>query len=342
MAHTTSRTLDRVAAASTDVDVATDATTQAGQNPATEPPAVRLSGLTKSYGAVHAVRGIDLEIAAGEIVAFLGPNGAGKSTTNEMILGLVQPDRGEVSVFGADPLTAVRRGSVGAMLQGGALLQETRTRDLLNLMHGLHRHPLPLSEVIDRADVGSFLPTRTDKLSGGQAQRLRYALAIMGDPELLILDEPTVAMDVEIRRSFWESMRDFTASGRTVLFATHYLDEADQVADRIVVLARGLIVADGTGAQIKARVAGRTVSVAIDGVGPTALSRLAGVVGTECQGARVLIHTTDSDATLRALVTEFPVAHDIEIASTKLEDAFLALTSDQPRADQPCVDPNQN
>lgn len=308
----------------------------------TERLAVSLSGLTKSYGAVRAVRGIDLDIAPGEIVAFLGPNGAGKSTTNEMILGLVQPDQGQVLVFGSDPLSAVRNGSVGAMLQGGALLQETRTRDLLNLMHGLHRHPLAMSELIERADVGSFLATKTDKLSGGQAQRLRYALAIMGDPELLILDEPTVAMDVEIRRSFWASMRDFTASGRTVLFATHYLDEADQVADRIVVLARGQIVADGTGAQIKGRVAGRTVSVAADGVGPTALTRLDGVVGTEVQGARVLIHTTDSDTTLRALLSQFPQAHDIEIASTKLEDAFLALTADQPdRDEQTPADQNQ-
>lgn len=305
-------------------------------------PAVRLRGLTKSYGSVHAVRGIDLEIAPGEIVAFLGPNGAGKSTTNEMILGLVQPDQGEVSVFGADPLAAVRAGNVGAMLQGGALLQETRTSDLLNLMHGLHRHPLGMAEVIERADVGSFLATKTDKLSGGQAQRLGYALAIMGDPELLILDEPTVAMDVEIRRSFWASMRDFTASGRTVLFATHYLDEADQVADRIVVLARGQIVADGTGAQIKARVAGRTVSLATDGIDPGVVAQLPGVVGTDSQGARVLIHTTDSDATLRGLLTEFPAAHDIEIASTKLEDAFLALTADQTPADHTPVDHTQN
>jgi ABC-2 type transport system ATP-binding protein len=174
--------------------------------------AVVLTGLTKSYGDVHAVRGIDLAIAPGEIVAILGPNGAGKSTTTEMILGLARPDSGRVEVFGLDPVTAMRQGRVGAMLQGGALLQETRVSELLRLMHGLHRHPLPLTDIVERADIGSFLGTKTDKLSGGQAQRLRYALAIMGDPALLILDEPTVAMDVEIRRTFWESMERFTAA----------------------------------------------------------------------------------------------------------------------------------
>jgi ABC-2 type transport system ATP-binding protein len=291
--------------------------------------AVALTGLTKSYGNVHAVRGIDLTIAPGEIVAILGPNGAGKSTTTEMILGLTKPDSGRVEVFGLDPVTAMRQGRVGAMLQGGALLQETKVSELLRLMHGLHRHPLPLTDVVDRADIGSFLGTKTDKLSGGQAQRLRYALAIMGDPDLLILDEPTVAMDVEIRRTFWESMDTFTSGGKTVLFATHYLDEADDVADRIVVLAGGRVVADGTGAQIKSRVAGRTISIAAEGMGPTVLSRLPAVVDTRLQGARLLISTTDSDATLRALLARYPEARDIEISSAKLEDAFLALTTSE-------------
>jgi ABC-2 type transport system ATP-binding protein len=288
--------------------------------------AIVLSGLQKSFGDVRAVRGVDLTVAPGEIVAFLGPNGAGKSTTNEMILGMTRPDAGSVEVFGLDPVRALHEGRVGAMLQGGALLQECRVRELLRLVHGLHRHPLALADVIDRADLGSFLDTRTDKLSGGQAQRLRYALAIMPDPDLLILDEPTVAMDVEIRRAFWASMETFTAGGRTVLFATHYLDEADEIADRIVVLAAGRIVADGTGAQIKSQVAGRTISIDASGMPPTRLSVLPGVVDTRLAGARLLIHTTDSDGTLRALLEQYPEARDIEITSAKLEDAFLALT----------------
>ena len=239
----------------------------------TSTSALEVRGLSKSYGRVHAVRDVDLSVSAGEIVAVLGPNGAGKSTLNELILGLVSPDAGRVAVFGAEPRAAVQRGRVGAMLQGGALLYEVSVHDLLRLMHGLHPQPLPLPEVIDRADLGAFLKTKTDKLSGGQAQRLRYALAIMPDPALLILDEPTVGMDVEIRRAFWASMRDFVAGGRTVLFATHYLDEADAEADRIVVLADGRIVADGAGAEIKSRVAGRTISVAADSVDPVAVAR---------------------------------------------------------------------
>ncbi len=297
-------------------------------------PAVRLRGLTKTYGRVRAVRGVDLSIGSGEIVAVLGPNGAGKSTVNEMILGLVSPDAGSAEVFGLAPQAAVRAGRVGAMLQAGALLSDARVIDVIRLMRGLHAHPLPVDDVIARADLGDFLKTKTDKLSGGQAQRLRYALALLPDPELLILDEPTVGMDVEVRRAFWRSMRDFTAAGRTVLFATHYLEEADQVAERIVVLAQGRIVADGTGAEIRSRVAGRTISLAEDSIGgggpnPTELAGLPGVAGVERIGARLQLHSTDSDHTLRALLAAFPAARDIEVASAKLEDAFLSLTSAQ-------------
>ncbi len=293
-------------------------------------PAIVLSALSKSYQEVRAVRGLDLSIAPGEIVAMLGPNGAGKSTTNEMILGMVRPDAGRVKVFGHDPIEAVRQGRVGAMLQAGALLHDATVRDVLRLMRGLHAHPLAMDEIIERADLAGFLTTKTDKLSGGQAQRLRYALAIMPDPELLILDEPTVGMDVEIRRSFWRSMRDFTANGRTVLFATHYLDEADAVADRIVVLANGRLVADGTGAEIKARVAGRTISVDADSVSRSELDQLPGLVKISELGARLLIHASDSDAALRALLQRSPHARDVEVTSAKLEDAFLALTAAAP------------
>lgn len=289
-------------------------------------PAIELVWLTKSYRDVHAVRGVDLTIAPGEIVAMLGPNGAGKSTINELILGMIRPDTGRVRVFGRDPVQGVREGRVGAMLQAGALLHDATVHDVLRLMHGLHAHPLSLPEIVERADLGSFLPTKTDKLSGGQAQRLRYALAIMPDPELLILDEPTVGMDVEIRRAFWRSMAEFTADGRTVLFATHYLDEADAVADRIVVLAEGGIVADGTGAEIKSRVVGRTIGVAADSVSLIHLAGLPGLAKITEVGARLLIHTSDSDTALRVLLQHHPSARDIEVTSANLEDAFLALT----------------
>jgi ABC-2 type transport system ATP-binding protein len=293
------------------------------------PPAILLESVHKAYGEVRAVDGLDLALAPGEIVAVLGPNGAGKSTTTEMITGLTDPDRGRVAVFGRAPRTAVRQGLVGVMLQAGALLHEATVNDVLRMMHGLHAHPLPLAEIVERADLSTFVKTKTEKLSGGQAQRLRYALAIMADPQLLILDEPTVGMDVEIRRAFWASMREFTGGGRTVLFATHYLDEADAEANRIVVLARGRVIADGTPSMIKSRVADRTITLADRGVGLADLLTLPAVVSGERSGGRLLLRSTDSDTTLRGLIAQHPAATDIEVVSASLEDAFLTLTHDQ-------------
>lgn len=291
-------------------------------------PAVSLVDVHRRYGPVTAVDGVTLDVPVGQIVALLGPNGAGKSTVNELILGLASADRGRVEVFGDDPLAALRSGCVGAMLQGGALLAEATAQDMLKLMYGLHRHPLPLAEVIERSDCGSFLRTRTDKLSGGQAQRLRFALALLPDPELLILDEPTVAMDVDARRRFWESMREVAASGRTVLFATHYLEEADEMADRVVLLARGRVVADGTGSQIKASVGGRKVSFSTDQLDRSGWEALPGVTAAEVTGHRIQLSTTDSDACLRALLDGVPSAHDLEVSAPSLEDAFTRLTHD--------------
>ncbi|MDO5678473.1 MAG: ABC transporter ATP-binding protein, partial [Propionibacteriaceae bacterium] len=259
--------------------------------------AIQLTGLTKTYGSLTAVDRLDLDVPAGQILAMLGPNGAGKSTTTEMIIGLTQPDAGSAKVFGLEPTTAVRAGRTGAMLQNGALLADTSVLRLLKMMHGVHARPLPLAEVIDLADVSKFLKTSTAKLSGGQAQRVRFALAIMGNPQLIILDEPTVGLDVDARRRFWQVMGDLTSNGRTVVFATHYLDEADEFADRIVVLNDGRLVADGTGTEIKQRVGGRHVSFR----GPERDWRqIAAVVGVEVDGGRVTLNSSDADATLRA------------------------------------------
>ncbi len=286
-------------------------------------PAITASGLTKRYGPLTAVDALDLTVPTGQILAFLGPNGAGKSTTTEMVLGLTRPDAGSVEVFGADPVTAMRGGDVGAMLQNGTLLADTNVRSLIRLMHGLHTHPLPLDEVIERADLSPILKTSTNKLSGGQAQRVRFALAIMPDPRLLILDEPTVGMDVDARRRFWSTMDDLTLDDRTVVFATHYLGEADEFADRIVVINDGRIVADGTGAAIKAVVGGRRVSF----TGPARdYAALPGVVSVDRQGDRVLLVCSESDATLRALLTDDGV-RDVEVTAPSLEDAFLELVT---------------
>lgn len=295
--------------------------------PAADGAAVRLTALHKRFGQVHAVRGVDLLIVPGEVVAFLGPNGAGKSTTIDMLLGLTRPDAGGVQLFGSDPVTAVQAGRVGAMLQAGALLPDVTVKEIVTMFAGLHRRPMPVATAMELAGVTDIAGQKTQKLSGGQAQRVRFALALIPNPDLLVLDEPTAAMDVEVRRSFWASMREFTAAGRTVLFATHYLEEADQFADRVVVLAGGRIVADGSGAQIKATVAGRTISAVVDGAAPDELADLPGVLGTDRQATRTLLHCNDSDTALRALLSRYPQAHDIEIAAGNLEDAFLELVA---------------
>lgn len=287
----------------------------------TSSPAIQATTLTKRYGSLTAVAGIDLTIPVGQVVALLGPNGAGKSTTTEMILGLTRPDDGSLTLFGRGPAASITAGDVGALLQNGTLLADVSVGGLLRLMHGLHAHPLPLGEVIERARLADILRTNTTKLSGGQAQRVRFALAIMPSPRLLLLDEPTVGFDVDARRHFWSTMAEFAADGRTVLFATHYLDEADEFADRIVVMDAGRIVADGTGAQIKGTVAGRVVSFA----GPDAdYARLPGVATASRIGERHALRCTDSDAALRALMRDEHVSA-VEVTSPSLEDAFLNL-----------------
>ncbi len=292
-------------------------------------PAVRLADLHKSFGDIHAVRGIDLTIETGGVVAILGPNGAGKSTTIDLLLGLAGPDRGNVRLWGGDPARAVRAGRVGAMLQSGALLPDLTVRQLLSLFARLHRHPLAVGEILERADITDIAGRRTTALSGGQAQRVRFALAITPDPDLLVLDEPTTAMDVELRRAFWATMHEFADRGTTVLFATHYLEEADDFADRIVVVSGGRVIADGTGAALKAGIAGRVLTADIPDATAPDLRALPGVAGVEPHGTRMTLRCTDSDTVLRAIVDRYPRARDIEIHAASLEDAFLALTAAQ-------------
>ncbi|MGA8117885.1 MAG: ABC transporter ATP-binding protein [Actinocatenispora sp.] len=294
-------------------------------------PAVRFRSVTKSYGAVRAVTGLDLTIPRGETVALLGPNGAGKSTSINMLLGLFPPDSGDVELFGASPETASTEGRVGAMLQETQLVPRISVGELLGFVRGLYRDPMPLAELLRVANLTDLAGRRLERLSGGQAQRVRFAVAVAGQPDLLVLDEPTAAMDVESRREFWQSMRSYANGGRTVLFSTHYLEEADSSADRIVVIAGGSLVADGTPAQIKRTVAGRTVSIALDGAGTADLGTLPGVVGIEVRADRAYLTTTDSDATVLALATTTraggrPALRDLEVTSARLEDAFLALT----------------
>jgi ABC-2 type transport system ATP-binding protein len=291
--------------------------------------AVMLAGLRKHYGQLRAVDGVDLLIAPGEVVALLGPNGAGKSTTVDMLLGLTTPDAGTVTVFGASPHEAVRRGRIGAMLQGGALLDDATVGETVGMVASLHRAPLPVAEALRRTGIADLAARRCGKLSGGQKQRVRFAVALVSDPDLLVLDEPTAAMDVGGRREFWRSMHNFTESGRTVLFATHYLEEAENYADRVVLMRAGHVVADGSVAEVTSLVAGRVIRAAVPGVTDRAVRALPAVSEVEVRGAQVSISTRDSDTTLRTLLAMYPQARDIEVTAVGLEGAFLSLTADQ-------------
>jgi ABC-2 type transport system ATP-binding protein len=288
---------------------------------------VELRGLFKSYGTIEAVRGVDVSVARGETVALLGPNGAGKSTTIDMMLGLARPDRGSVSVFGREPSAAIAAGAVGAMLQTGSLLRDLSVRELLTMMASLYPSPMPVQEALTLTGAEDFAEQRTQKLSGGQTQRVRFAVALVSDPELLVLDEPTAAMDVEGRRAFWDTMRGFAAGGRTIVFATHYLEEADTYADRAVLMAAGRIVADGPTTEIRAMVGTRTIRATLPGVALDALASLPGVSGAERRGEAIVLTCADSDAAIRALLAAHPSVRDIEIAAAGLEEAFLELTS---------------
>jgi ABC-2 type transport system ATP-binding protein len=293
-------------------------------------PVIRLRALTKRFGPLTAVDDVSLDIHRGEVVALLGPNGAGKSTTIDLALGLSLPSSGTAELFGATPRSAVVAGKVGAMLQGGALLPTMTVQQSVALVAAAHRHPLPVSEAMERARVTDIARQRVSQLSGGQMQRARFAVAVVSNPELLLLDEPTAAMDVEARHVFWDSMREFTGTGRTVVFATHYLDEADAFADRIVIMSGGRIVADGTPAEVKAVVSGRVVSFVLDRAPADLAERLGtlpGVTAVDSRGERTSIRTDDSDATLRSLLAGWPTARDIEVIARTMDEAFLALTT---------------
>jgi ABC-2 type transport system ATP-binding protein len=286
-----------------------------------------MSGADKRFRKVQAVHGLDLTIARGETVALLGPNGAGKSTTINMMLGLFPPDHGSVELFGGAPSAAIRAGRVGAMLQDDMFLPNASVRDFVTLAAKLYPASSPVDEILELAGLTDKARSNVNRLSGGEAKRARFAFALAGDPELLVLDEPTAAMDVAGRQSFWAAMRRYAARGNAVVFATHYLEEADDFADRIVVIARGRIIADGTAGDIRELAAGRTVSFDLCGTPADGLLDLPGVRNVDVRGDRVFLGTDASDALVTTLVRSGRRFANLEVTSAGLETAFLALTT---------------
>jgi len=302
----------------------------AGATPLTQkaaPPIAWLQGVRKNYGTVQALRGVDLLIPAGEILALLGPNGAGKTTALNLLLGLATPTVGTVRVFGADPSHPEARTRIGAMLQVARIPETLRVREHIDLFSSYYPSPLPLSETLRIAGLTDLKDRLFGQLSGGQKQRVLFALAICGNPDLLLLDEPTVGLDVEARRLLWDQIRQLVRSGKTVLLTTHYLQEADALADRIVVINKGEIGAEGTPAQIKAKTAGKRIQC-VTSLSTDEIGVIAGVDCVARNGRNTVIDSREPEKVIRELMSRDAALTDIEVSSAALEDAFLALTRD--------------
>ena len=293
-------------------------------------PAVEVRGLTKTFGPVTAVDRLDLTVASGEVVAFLGPNGAGKSTTLDVLLGFTRPDAGTAAVLGVEPREAVRAGRVGAVLQTGGILPSYTVRQTLDIIASLQLRAPDVEAIIDQTDLRGILRRRVSRCSGGEIQRIRLAMALMAQPELLVLDEPTTGMDPTARAAFWEMMRRETAQGRAILFATHYLQEAADVADRIIIIDHGRLVAEGSVDEVRALGEGTTVTATWQGLSGEAELRAAlapvadSLLGMEVHGSHLELRTSAPDDVARLLLTVTP-AHHLGITALSLEEIFAEL-----------------
>jgi ABC-2 type transport system ATP-binding protein len=297
-----------------------------GQETRTRPVVARLTKASKNYGAVQALKHVTLEVRQGEILAVLGPNGAGKTTAVKLLLGLAAPNHGSVSVFGGDPRNPDNRLRTGAMLQVARVPETLKVREHVALFSSYYSNPLPIAETLGVAGLTQLANRKFGDLSGGQKQRVLFALAICGDPDLLFLDEATLGLDVEARRLLWDQIRSLASRGKAVLLTTHYLQEADALADRIVVINRGEIIAEGTPSEIKARTAGRQIRCFTD-LSIAQVRAIAGVIDVKAEGDSLLIQAAVAEPVLRELFTQDANVSGLEVTSAGLEEAFLALTT---------------
>src|ERR1700675_2714696 len=292
-----------------------------------DPIVASLENVNKNYGRVRALHGVDFRVRAGEVVALLGPNGAGKTTAVKLLLGLMQPNSGKARVFGGDPANPENRMRTGAMLQVGRVPETLRVREHIDLFSSYYENPMPLAEVLSAAGLEKLSDRKFGDLSGGQRQRVLFALAICGNPDLLFLDEPTVGLDVEARRALWEEIRRLVDRGKTVLLTTHYLEEADALADRIAVINQGEIIAEGTPAEIKAQTSGKRIRC-VTALSVASILRIPGVTAAKQDREAVEIHAAEAETVVRALLGYDPALSGLEITTAGLEEAFLALTKD--------------
>ena len=292
-----------------------------------------LDAVNKNYGDIRALRGVDFRVRAGEVVALLGPNGAGKTTAIKLLLGLMQPNTGRVRVFGGDPTDPANRMRTGAMLQVGRVPETLRVREHIDLFSSYYEKPLPLAEVLAAAGLEKLSHRKFGDLSGGQKQRVLFALAICGNPDLLFLDEPTVGLDVEARRMLWDEIRRMVDRGKTVLLTTHYLQEADALADRVAVINQGEIIAQGTPNEIKAKTSGKRIRC-LTTLSIATLRQIPGVTDVKADREAVEIHAAEAEAVVRELLGLDAQLSGLEITSAGLEEAFLALTQESTRTQE--------
>jgi ABC-2 type transport system ATP-binding protein len=290
-----------------------------------------LHGASKTFGEVQALRQVNFAVRAGELVALLGPNGAGKTTAVKLFLGLAKPTSGTASVFGGDPIHAEVRTRIGAMLQVAKVPETLRVREHIDLFSSYYPNPLPLAETLAAAGLQEIRDRVFGELSGGQRQRVLFALALCGDPDILFLDEPTVGLDVESRHVLWEEIRKLIARGKTVLLTTHYLEEADALADRVVVINRGEIIAEGTPAEIKASTAGRRIRC-VSSLDIETVRSLPGVNDVRRDRDALEIRAASAEPILRELLARDTGLSGVEVTSAGLEEAFLALTLEHNQA----------
>jgi ABC-2 type transport system ATP-binding protein len=302
------------------------------ENRSGDPIVASLESVNKNYGNVRALRSVDFRVRAGELVALLGPNGAGKTTAVKLLLGLMPPNSGRVQVFGGDPTNPENRMRTGAMLQVGRVPETLRVREHIDLFSTYYPKPMPPAEILAAAGLEKLQDRKFGELSGGQKQRVLFGLAICGDPDLLFLDEPTVGLDVEARRLLWDEIRSMVDRGKTVLLTTHYLQEADALADRVAVINRGEIIAEGTPAEIKAQTAGKRIRC-VTSLSPDVMRHIAGVTEVKKDREGVEIHAAEAEPVVRELLTRDATLSGLEINSAGLEEAFLALTQDSEKHD---------